>query len=243
VPFTPSHAAAVLPFLRTPLPASALVVGSLTPDLPYYLPVDFPWRTHTVLAVVSTDLLLGALAWIVWHAVLSEPGLDASPASLRGRLAGVPLGLGPRIRTSSRLAWTALALILGAATHVLWDEFTHPRRWGTEHVPALARTWGLLPGYRWLQYLTGLAGAAVLLVWFVRWWRRTPRQPDTRRRQGARWAWVLIAAAGLVAGIPPALAASGIGGAGYAGATWGGGAALGVAVVLAAAWQVRHRSG
>ena len=56
MPFTPSHAAAVLPFLRTPLPASALVVGSITPDLPFYLPVGFPWPTHTALAVLGTTV-------------------------------------------------------------------------------------------------------------------------------------------------------------------------------------------
>ncbi len=54
MPFTPSHAAAVLPFLRTPLPASALVIGSIAPDLPFHLPVDFPWRTHTAQAVVTS---------------------------------------------------------------------------------------------------------------------------------------------------------------------------------------------
>ncbi|WP_205730092.1 DUF4184 family protein [Blastococcus sp. TF02-8] len=32
MPFTGSHPAAVLPFLRTPLPASGLVAGSLAPD-------------------------------------------------------------------------------------------------------------------------------------------------------------------------------------------------------------------
>ena len=62
MPFTPSHAAAVLPFLRTPLPASALVAGSVAPDLPYYLPGDLSWETHSALAVVTTDLLLGGIA-------------------------------------------------------------------------------------------------------------------------------------------------------------------------------------
>src|ERR671913_177951 len=82
---TPSHAAAVLPFLRTPLPASALVVGSITPDLPYYLPGNPGLFTHTATAVVTTDLALGALAWAVWHAVLAAPALAASPAGLRAR--------------------------------------------------------------------------------------------------------------------------------------------------------------
>ena len=71
MPFTPSHAAAVLPFLRTPLPASALVIGSVAPDLPYYLPVDLPWDTHTASAVVTVDLLLGGLiAMLIFVAVM-----------------------------------------------------------------------------------------------------------------------------------------------------------------------------
>ena len=63
MPFTGSHPAAVLPLLRTPLPASALVAGSIAPDVPFYLPVELPWATHTALAVVTVDLLVAALAW------------------------------------------------------------------------------------------------------------------------------------------------------------------------------------
>lgn len=37
MPFTPSHVAAALPFLRTPLIPAALVIGTMTPDLFYYL--------------------------------------------------------------------------------------------------------------------------------------------------------------------------------------------------------------
>jgi hypothetical protein len=47
VPFTGSHPAAVLPFLRTPLPASAPVAGTMAPDIPYHLPLGLGRRTHT----------------------------------------------------------------------------------------------------------------------------------------------------------------------------------------------------
>ena len=240
MPFTPSHAAAVLPFLRTPLPASALVIGSVAPDLPYYLPLDLPWDTHTASAVVTTDLLLGGLAWVVWHALLAEPALAWAPGALRSRLTGVPLGPGVRIRSVRGLVLTVLALVVGAATHVLWDEFTHAGRWGTEHLPALARDWGPLPGYRWLQYAGGVLGGAVLLVWLVRWWRRAPRAPLPARP--AAWpAWVAIAGAGLLTGVAGALAAPDISKAAWLGATWGGGAVLATAAVLAVVWQVRRR--
>jgi hypothetical protein len=241
VPFTPSHAAAVLPFLRTPLPASALVAGSVAPDLPFYLPFGLPWPTHTAGAVVTTDVAIGLAAWALWHGLLAEPAVRAAPAALRGRLAGVPVGLRARVSSVARVAWTLLALAVGAGTHVLWDEFTHPRRWGPETFPVLAEQWGDLPGYRWLQYGTSVLGGLVLLGWVLRWWLRTPSHGPVRR--GRAWPWLVLGTVGTVVGTAAALPAGDLGEAIYRAATWGGGTALGVAVLLAAAWQVRHRRG
>jgi hypothetical protein len=241
MPFTASHAAAVLPLLRTPLPASALVVGSMAPDFPFFLPVDPGLRTHTAAAIVTTDLLFGVPAWLLWHALLAAPALWAAPRALRVRLAGVPLGVRARLGSVRAVLLTVAALAVGSATHVLWDEFTHARRWGPEHIPALGETWWLMPGYRWLQYLSSLVGALILLAWLAHWWRRTPATaPDDR--PGPWWPWALLVAVGVGVGAPFALAAEGFGGAGYDGTTWGGSAALAVAIVLAAAWQLRRRT-
>jgi hypothetical protein len=241
VPFTPSHAAAVLPFLRTPLPTSALVVGSLAPDLPFYLPVQLPWPTHTAVAVVTTDLVLGALAWLLWHGVLAEPALATSPRGLRARLADrTRPGLRRRLASGRGTLLVLAALVLGAATHVLWDEFTHPRRWGSENLPALAETWWLLPGYRWAQYVSSLLGMVVLVAWFLRWWRRAPEVPD--HAPAPRWPWLVLLAIGGLTGVVAALAAPSIGSAAFAGATWGGGTAVAAAIVLAAGWHLRRVS-
>lgn len=64
--------------------------------------------------------------------------------------------------------WWAIpvAVVIGAVAHVGWDEFTHPGRWGTAHVPALAAVWssplGALPGYQWAQYASGVFGLDIL---------------------------------------------------------------------------------
>ncbi|MBN1094116.1 DUF4184 family protein [Blastococcus sp. TML/M2B] len=240
MPFTPSHAAAALPFLRTPLPVSALVAGTVAPDLPFYLPFALPWPTHTATAVVTTDVLIGLAAWALWHGLLAAPAVRAAPAALRARVAGVPVGLRSRLASPSRGAWTLLALAVGAATHVLWDEFTHARRWGPETFPVLAEQWGAMPGYRWLQYATSVLGGLVLLAWAVRWWRRTPAR--TTPPPGRRWPWVLLGTVGVVVGAVAAVPAGDLGEAIYDAATWGGGTALAAAAVLAAVWQVRHRT-
>jgi hypothetical protein len=241
VPFTGSHPAAVLPFLRSPLPPSALVIGSLAPDLPYYLPLPQWYATHTALAVGTSDLLLGLLAWAIWQGLLAGPALATAPAPLRARLARFRPGLRDRLATGRQLLLLVAALVLGAATHVLWDEFTHPRRWGPEHLPALAANWGPLPGHRWLQYASSVVGVAVLLVWSIRWWRRTPPAPVEPHR-ATRWVWPLLAAVGLVAGTAAALHAASLDDAVFPGARWAGGAVLVAGVLLAAGWHVTARS-
>lgn len=239
MPFTASHAVAALPFLRTPLPASALVIGSMTPDLPYYLPLDQGVPTHTAGAVVTYDLLLGLAAWALWHGLLAAPALAAAPAGLRGRLTRVPLGLAPRVASASRVGWVVAALVLGAGLHVLWDEFTHPRRWGTEHIPALSELWGPFPLHFWLQHLCGLAGAVVLLVWFVLWWRRTPAEP-ARPAPRTWWVWALLFLIGGVVGGAAAMSAPSMDLAAFRGVTSGGGAVLVAATVYAMGWRVRR---
>jgi hypothetical protein len=241
VPFTGSHPAVVLPFLRTPLPTSALVVGSMVPDLLYYLPVDLGVPTHTARALVSTDLALGALCWLLWHGLLATPALATAPAAVRGRLSGrVRLGLRPRL-TPRGLVLSALALEIGAATHVLWDEFTHRGRFGAEHVDVLARSWDGVPGYRWAQVGSSVLGVAVLAVWLARWWRATTPSPAAPGTAGW-WPGLVVIGAGILAGATALPGAPSLHSAAAAAAFRGGGVALATVVLLTLAWHLRHRA-
>ena len=241
MPFTGSHPAAVLPFVSV-LPASALIVGSMAPDFPYYLPLTTTsWPTHTSWGIVSIDLVLGLTVWVVWHALIAAPAIAYAPRGLRARLAGrVEPGLRQRAASVRQIGVVAVALILGAASHVLWDEFTHPHRWGMNHIPALAEQWGPLPGYRWSQYGSGLVGAGVEALWLWAWWRRTTPVP-VPASAGNGWTWVTMPAVGAVAGCWAAATSPSLQRAAFNGATAGGGAIAAVAFVLAATWHLHHR--
>jgi uncharacterized protein DUF4184 len=241
VPFTGSHPAAVLPLLRAPLPASALVIGSLAPDVPFYLPGRPDWDTHSALAVGTTDVLVGLVVWLLWHGLLAAPALAAAPAGLRARLVGrVPVGLGPRLRPG-RLVPVPVAVVVGAATHVLWDAFTHGGAWGSERIAALRVTLGGLPVHDWAQHGSSVVGAAALAWWLRRWWRRTAPVAVPAPGRSARGVWPGLLGLAAVVGVGAALGAPDPGSAAFAGATAGGGAAGGAALVLAAAWHVRRR--
>lgn len=175
MPFTPSHAAAVLPFLRTPLPPAGLVIGSMMPDLFYFLPVHVPRGfSHSLLGAVTLDLAVGAVLYVLWRAVFRRPVADIAPLWVRERYATTAEGVRDR-----RMPWAgfapllAAALLTGIATHLAWDAFTH-QGWLAARLPALGWQAGPLPLYSWLQHLSSLAGTVVLAVWVLLWWRRTP---------------------------------------------------------------------
>jgi hypothetical protein len=252
MPFTGTHPVAALPFLRTRLPASALVIGCLTPDLPYYLPprlgpvilIDVP--THTLRAGPTLDLALGLAVWAIWHGLLSAPALHAAPRALRARLLGrVRTGLLVRLRRPRELPLVCLALLVGIATHLGWDAFTHPGMWGAVHVAVLRESWDGRAGYQWVQYASDTLGQLVLLGWLIRWFRRSRPEPAVTFVPSAPLApWALICGAALLAGAGGLLSASARGDLRedvFRTATRGGAAGLVVAVILATVWQCQTR--
>jgi hypothetical protein len=246
VPFTASHPAAVLPFLRTSLPMSALVAGSLAPDVPFYVPgTGVPGthpRTHTAVGTVTVDVLIGGACWALWHGVLAPPALAVAPSGLRGRLAGrVEPGLRRRLASPGDAARVLAALAVGAATHVGWDEFTHAGRWGAEHVPLLGGSRGGRPVTEWAQDASGVVGAAVLARWLGRWWRATPARP-VAAAPASRWAW-LVPAVGVLSGGAAGRTQPDLRSAATAAVFSGGGTSALTGVLLALGWHARRRRG
>jgi hypothetical protein len=204
MPFTGSHPAAILPFARWGLPASALVVGSMAPDVPYYVAVPLGADlTHSLIGVVTVDILVGLAMFALWQAVLGPAAVAYAPVAVSRRVSA-PVGLTHHLGNTRRFLLTVVALVVGATTHVVWDAFTHGGRWGSAHISWLAIDHGPLAGYSWAQYLSGVAGAAVLTVWCVRWWRRAAEHslPDpavsTKRRL---LAWAMLGVVALSGGI------------------------------------------
>src|SRR5690349_3109958 len=87
MPFTGSHPAAVLPLVRFGLPASALVIGSMSPDLPYYLPSPATGTfTHTLYGAFTIDIVLGAVVFAGWQSLVGPAVVAYAPAPFRTRL-------------------------------------------------------------------------------------------------------------------------------------------------------------
>ena len=186
MPFTLSHAAAVLPAVRTdgtgrgPLVPAVLVAGSFAPDMTYYAAsvlsgaMEFGDVTHSFPGVFTVDVLTAWLLVGLWLLV-REPLVALLPASRRARTAALTRCGTPRapVRPST-VAWWYVSAALGALTHVVWDAFTHLDRWGMRLFPVLGEKVAGSPLYWYLQY-GGSAVAAVVIAVFVAYaLRRAP---------------------------------------------------------------------
>lgn len=211
MPFTLSHAAAVLPGIRRtgsgrgPLIASALVAGSFAPDMTYFADTAIPGAmefgqvTHAVWGVFTVDVLIAAMLVALWL-LLREPLVALLPTRRQGQVYAFLRGRSrepgrPRPLEALRFA---LSAAIGAATHVGWDAFTHHDRWGTELVPALNTSVAGFPAYQFVQYGSS-AVALTGIVWFtVSALRRTgtvpvPDSVPALGRRERRWACGLLA--------------------------------------------------
>jgi hypothetical protein len=160
VPFTLAHPAAVLPLLRHPFVPAALVAGSMSPDIPYFLraagltsttagdwyePLLNATHTHSP-SGLPIDLLyavaLVAAYWIIRAPItaLLPPGqaIPRPDPPAKARYAG----------------WLIVSALIGVATHLLWDAFTDT---------------DLLPAQRLLQYASTAFGL-IVMTWFL--WKR-----------------------------------------------------------------------
>ena len=155
---------------------TALVAGSMVPDIPLFMGWDQGYEvTHSLIGVMTVDIALTLGVLLVWVTAVRDAVVDMAPEPVRLRLP-------ERARLTGR-EWllAPLAAVVGVTTHVFWDAFTHSGRWGSRHVMWLSTEHAGLLGMRWLQYVSGVLGMAVVGWVAVHHLRSLPRAPDPRR--------------------------------------------------------------
>lgn len=208
MPFTISHAAAVLPLRKaTRLPLAALMIGSMSPDFSFFIPGSMDRdTTHSFTGILMFCWPVSLAMWMLFVHILERPTIELLPEAWRAR---VPRS--DRAITAKNLAYASLAVILGAITHVAWDAFTHGGTPVTTAFPALSAELFTYRGrtihvHFVLQLLCSVLGLLALANWALNLRReparareaRLPRSPITdRARIGA--ALVVFASSGATA--------------------------------------------
>jgi len=169
MPFTLAHPAAVLPLARR-LPRvtvlSALVVGSVVPDFEYLLPIGISrTSSHSIAGLFAFCLPVGFFTYLLYHLLFKRPLAGLMPPWIAARLpeftkSGLPQRSG---------ALVGVCLLAGAATHLLWDSFTHATGFMVRNSAALRVTLFTLDGipiapYQLLQHVSTVFGLTVVAL-------------------------------------------------------------------------------
>ncbi len=183
MPFPPAHIVAAAPLAR-PMGrlgvVSALSIGAMTPDLAYFLPLEIPrWESHSMPGLFWFCLPAGLATWALFVTCVAPLVHDVAPQALRARL---PSAWRAGAWPTKQFGAAALCVLIGAATHLAWDSFTHLGTPVTLNTPVLTQLIGTFGGYRVrgvtvLQHTSTLFGFTVLAIWGRSWWRRTQPVP------------------------------------------------------------------
>ena len=162
--------------------------GALVADLPIAAALLLLWRILLRPAVPQLTSRWLAERWPAswtaspadaWRELTGTPANHISSAN-RIRPApeiGRPTPIGPARHRICSILLVLASLALGIATHLVWDDFTHPGRWGSLLIPALDDRLGPFLIAEWAHYLSSVFGLAIIAAWGIRWLRHRMPQP------------------------------------------------------------------
>lgn len=169
MPFTFSHPAIVLPLTFLPrkwFSLTGLIIGSLTPDFEYFLRMRIKSNySHTIDGLFWFDLPLGLLLTFIFHNVVRNKLFDNLPTILKSRFSSFKQFDWNKYFKSNWFVVT-ISILIGAASHVFWDSFTHEHGYFVQTILALKNTvdfWGgQIPILKILQHSSTLLGGLVI---------------------------------------------------------------------------------
>lgn len=208
MPFTFAHPAAVLwcaRWHRSGVPFTAFVIGSMSPDFEYFLRLRMlSFYSHSALGVLTFCVPVGLLVYALYQRVIAPALYRNLPCYLVDRLPEHTEYCGT---VSRQLVLISLAISVGAATHILWDGFTHGNGPFVLRLPGLETEILGLPLYKFPQHGSTLAGFGIMAIWFHL--RRPVENRTAQNPDGGYWlivATLFVGAFGVLQPIRPGFA-------------------------------------
>jgi hypothetical protein len=177
----PAAALALAPLMGRLAVPSALVIGTIAPDLWYalpFVPTASHHLSHSLAGVLLFCLPVSVAAYLLFHLLFKDACLSLLPPALGARLRHFTVKGLPAAPLYAVLG----SLVLGTLSHLAWDSLTKSHAAGPVN---------------WLQHASTLLGTLVLGWWLWRKLRSAPLatledsglSPTTRA-----WVWALLLA-------------------------------------------------
>jgi hypothetical protein len=171
MPFTFCHPAIVLPLRYLPkrwISLTGLIIGSMVPDFEYFIRMRVKSiYSHTWVGLFWFDLPLGLIITFVYQILIKDSVILHLPVALNRRFSRFR-GVDKQGSFLQYLLIVVLSILIGAASHILWDGFTHPNGYFVTVMPVLSDTIHLgehhLFVYKVIQHGSSIIGAIVIVL-------------------------------------------------------------------------------
>jgi len=174
MPFTFSHPAIILPLAKINsryMSASALIIGSMSPDFEYFIRMRLKQvHGHNIAGAFYFDLPVTLLSLFLFHLLVRDALIEHLPEFLR-----------KKYERFYQMNWVAYAkerwyviiysALIGIMSHLFWDAFTHAPGYFVQFIPFLQQELLIfnvsIPSYDFMQLISTLTGGFVILLVIV----------------------------------------------------------------------------
>jgi hypothetical protein len=173
MPFTPAHPALVLPFLKLKpehISASAIVIGSLSPDFEYFFKMSVSGEHgHTLLGILYFDIPVTILLTFLFHLIVKGNLIANLPTFLQSRFQ--PLLHLDFKKYFRKYYWVVIISAgVGAFSHIFWDAFTHNDGFFAQRIALYKQVVIPFDGVRYplfygLQQISTYVGLTIMIVY------------------------------------------------------------------------------
>lgn len=194
MPFTFSHPAIILPFRHLPtqwFSFTGLVIGSLSPDFEYFIRMKVQSiYSHTVLGIFWFDLPLAILLAFLFHNLVRDSLFFNLPKSFQSRILFFT-EFDWNLYFRKNWITVLISILIGIASHLLWDGFTHNHGYFTEQFSGLKSVFIIygneIPAWKIAQHLSSLVGAILIFLAFL----KLPKKKIIKHSISKKY-WILV---------------------------------------------------
>tara|TARA_R110002094_G_scaffold5978_3_gene14970 strand:- start:1763 stop:2476 length:714 start_codon:yes stop_codon:yes gene_type:complete len=198
MPFTFSHPAIILPFLKNKnMSTTALIVGSMSPDFEYFFRMKMQSEiSHTFSGIFLIDFPLGFIVIFAFHEIIKRPLINNLPAFFQKRM--------QVLKESNWLGYFKNNILivlgsffLGTISHIFWDSMTHWDGYIVERIAFFNEVFFCVPVYKMAQHLSSIIGLILIFLYLY----NQPYNEQNVKEVNLKYWWTTFGFSTIVFGI------------------------------------------
>jgi hypothetical protein len=202
MPLTFSHPALILPAKYLPakwISMTGLIIGSVAPDFEYFIRMRVEsLYSHTWTGMFWFDLPLSLLLTFIYHYIIRNSFICNSPVFLKKRLSRY-IDFNWMDYFKHHFFTVIICLLVGIASHIFWDGFTHPHGDFVKMLPFLHETMTFsgihIPNFKVAQYISTILGGIIVFYAIL----RIPKATSYAKSRNPVYYWFIVIGTGIVA--------------------------------------------